>query len=653
LAQIRVWTAVLYAALAMPLLGWLIPALPFPLPMQTSIHISYQSAAGVAIGMPKPSSSLDRNSAGLATEKGGGIAGFAPTSSRTMVPRGFDRGSNKIRLRTFASLSSKRTRRTYQVPWAVIVAAVYVVITFVFLFRFLLGVLLSRRLNRDCKTIDEPRALQRLASYCRATGLRLAPRLAESGRVSVPLTVGVARPLILFPADWREWDDDTLDAVMVHELSHVTRRDTLTEQLSLIYRVILWFSPLSWWLHHRLCELAEQVSDEAALASGADRRRYAETLLNLFARLEAAPGRVRWQGVFMARAGQAEKRVDRILAWRGSMSSKAQRSIALCSMLLAIPAVYVAAAARPSITGRQAAPSHPASPQTPAVPATPVGPGLNGVVSPSAIPEVPPVPGSQSILPGPAPAPQSRALPQAAPVVAPVPEPAPAPRTPSHRAYSNSNDDQRYAVSSWNSTSMTGSFNQKDLEHIQALRAKIKGDFIWFEHDGKPYIIRDQATVDRAKQLFLPREALGQNEGELRREQDELEQKQEELERKQEELGKKMSEVRVKIPDLAADLQKLEAKIKELRSEGTEEDLSEIQEQLGDLQSKIGEIQVQAAAGRGQIGEQMGELGRLQGELGRQQGELARQQGELARKDSSEMKSLLDDALARGLAQPE
>jgi hypothetical protein len=34
------------------------------------------------------------------------------------------------------------------------------------------------------------------------------------------------------------------------------------------------------------------------------------------------------------------------------------------------------------------------------------------------------------------------------------------------------------------------------------LRKKIKGDFIWFRHNGKGYIIRDLPTIDAAKGFF-------------------------------------------------------------------------------------------------------------------------------------------------------
>ena len=132
--------------------------------------------------------------------------------------------------------------------------------------------------------------------------------------------MGVLRSTILLPADWREWDDAKLNAVLAHEVSHVARHDALTQRLSLLHRAIFWFSPLAWWLDRHLADLAEQASDEAALSCGADRKDYARTLLGFFEALQTAPGRVWWQGVAMAKAGQAEQRVERILSWKGSVT---------------------------------------------------------------------------------------------------------------------------------------------------------------------------------------------------------------------------------------------------------------------------------------------------------------------------------------------
>ena len=269
-----------------------------------------------------------------------------------------------------ASAANAQPRRPF--PWLAASAAIYFAVAIFMLMRLALGVILGRRLERESRLIEDSHALARLEFFSRAAGLRSSPpRLAECELLSVPVTFGVRRPAILLPAGWRDWEPAELDAVLAHEISHVARRDALAERLSLLHRAIFWFSPLSWWLARHLADLAEEASDDAALAAGADRTRYAETLLGFFAALEAAPGRVWWQGVSMATAGQAEKRVDRILEWKGSVAMRLKKPVVIAYMLCAIPVVCLIAAFRPTIINIHSEPSQQAAPQTTEPPALP------------------------------------------------------------------------------------------------------------------------------------------------------------------------------------------------------------------------------------------------------------------------------------------
>lgn len=108
------------------------------------------------------------------------------------------------------------------------------------------------------------------------------PRLSESPLVSVPATLGLWRLMILLPTDRREWDADKLRTVLAHEFSRIPRRDALTQWLVLLQRAVFWFSPLGWWFVRHLSQIAEEASDLAALATGADRLPYAKTLLGFF-----------------------------------------------------------------------------------------------------------------------------------------------------------------------------------------------------------------------------------------------------------------------------------------------------------------------------------------------------------------------------------
>jgi BlaR1 peptidase M56 len=548
--------------------------------------------------------------------------------------------------------------------------------------RFFIGLAFSRRLLQASRQIDEPCVTQRLAARASAWSLASIPQAAESELISVPVTMGALHSTILLPAAWREWDDAQLDAVIAHEVSHVARRDALTQRLSLLHRAIFWFSPLSWWLDRHLADLAEQASDEAALSCGADRKHYAKILLEFFETLHTAPGRVWWQGVSMAKAGQAEHRVERILAWKGSLAMPLQKSIAVVVVVLAVPVVYLAASAHPAqhvslpvgqFAQDQATPPTSSAAAAPATSQTtpPPQPGpasgvAGGVTDGTTGGPVSSGPTPPAAPPAPAPGVGTTVRAHVAPVV-PVGPSAPvaaiAPVAPvaaigqsesvsssSGRGFSyhyGYDDEQRFVIVSGKTDSLTMSGSTEDAHHVEKLRKQIPGDFIWFQRDEKSYVIRDQATVDRAKKLWEPQQELGKK-------QEALGKQQEALGKQQQELGAKMQQIRVNVPDMNADLEKLKAELKQLSSSGaTVEQVGHIQSEIGELQSKIGTLQSHAGDQQGKLGEEMGALGEKQGKLGEQQGELGRQQGELAEQATGQMKQLLDEAIAKGIAQPE
>ncbi|MGA9981537.1 MAG: M56 family metallopeptidase [Candidatus Sulfotelmatobacter sp.] len=727
------WTAVLYAALAMPLLAWMLPSLPVPTPtfLQHALNSVRQNRIFNTTAAPSSMEQVPAKevSPPQAAERRQNAAHSLPRASRggaspgtAWVTNEAQRGERLTLVHTsepvagaHASPSSlpsasatnaptvtAATSKSFpaSIPWSAVAAGTYLAIALFLLVRFFVGLAFSRRLLQASQIIDDRRVTIRMASRAHASGLAFLPPAAESEFISVPVTMGALRSTILLPAAWREWDNAKLDAVVAHEVSHVARRDALTQRLSLLHRAIFWFSPLAWWLDRHLANLAEQASDQAALSCGADRKRYATTLLEFFEALQAAPGRVWWQGVSMAKAGQAEKRVERILSWKGTVTmgfkkSVLKKSIAVVAVTLAVPVVYLAASARP--VGSNGSPQHvyvaqDQTPQPAPRPAPAPQAQSSSTPAPAAVPTLemisPPEPSAQ---PEPAPAPHAivgtitgtirggiasvppvAGVARVAPIapigpraalspiapIAPVAPPSPlailtgqsgSSHSSHGRGYSYSygyDDNQRFVIASGKTDSLTMSGSTEDAEHVEKLKKTIAGDFIWFERDEKSYIIRDQATIDRARKFGEPQEELGKK-------QEALGKQQEALGAQQEELGKKMEQVRVSIPDMTADLDKLKAELKQLSSSATMEQIGNIQSEIGDLQSKLGDLQSKAGDQQSKLGEQMGALGDKQGKLGDQQGKLGDQQAELAQQATRQMKQLLDEAITKGTAQPE
>lgn len=321
-----------------------------------------------------------------------------------------------------------------------------------------------------------------------------------------------------------------------------------------------------------------------------------------------------------------------------------KRSVLVAMAALAVPAVYLAAAARPA--NYRVVPQNSESGQIPAPPALPATPAAV-----PAMPAVAPAPPIHGVGPSGVIAP---ALP-AAPGTPGIP-PLPAIWSGQQNGFSSGHggfayaygfdDEQRFVIVSGKSDSFTMSGSSEDARHVRRLKKQIPGDFIWFQRDEKSYIIRDQATIDRARKLWSPQEELGKK-------QEELGKQQEALGKEQEELGAKMEQVRVNVPDMTAQLDALKAKLQKLGPTATIEQLGDLQSEIGELQSKIGEMQSHAGDAQGKFGAEQGALGEKQGKLGELQGELGRQEAELAERATKQMKSLLDEAIKNGTAKPE
>lgn len=686
-----VWRGVLFAALAMPLLGLFLPPILLPLPV---------------LGKAYPATVTESEAPQT-----------IPATRIVVVPPGA----------ASFELQAAPAREPRSIPWLPILSGFYLAIAIGLLARIFVGAAFGNRLARHAIPVRDGGALRRLSVLARRAGLRVQPLLAESEILAVPVTLRVRRPAILLPASWNSWDAVKLSAVLAHEMSHIARRDAMVQRLALIHRAVFWFSPLGWWLVRYLDDLAEQACDEAALACGVDRTQYAETLLGFVAALQDCRARVWWQGVAMAKRGDAEKRLDRILAWRSAMPKKLRKSFLVGLAVLAVPVVALTASVHPFFFDFAQSTATPAPP--PATPAAAPNPTNQVVANPGpalkALPGVPALPawpalGSQPAVqpvgtPAPAPSPAvapvmeqsaaSQSRPSASPVaptlsapsvvnVGPVPRaPAIGPVAPFSPAapvtaaitsappaatrvgvqaggvsqgpqdgvtvgvsgeapggvsYGETYDSgPRFVIVTKGSDSVIMSGSGEDEEHAKSLSSKINGDFIWFERDEKPYVIRDQGTVQRAKQFWQPVEDLG-------RQQEVLGKQQEALGKQQAALGQQMQSVRIKVPNLSAEMEKVEAEMKQLSANGgTVEQIGDLQSEVGELQSRIGELQSRAGTQQSQIGREQGDLGRKQAELGRQQGELGRRQGELSRQASQQMKQLLEDAIAHDLAQAE
>jgi beta-lactamase regulating signal transducer with metallopeptidase domain len=523
-------------------------------------------------------------------------------------------------------------------------------------------------------------------------------RLRSSRRVASPVNIGSG---IILPADYADWDEEKLRVVLAHERSHIRQGDFYLQLLAGLYATLFWFSPLGWWLKHKLNELSEAISDRAGLEEAASRSSYAQLLLEF-----AALPRPTLTGVAMARTSHLAQRIERLLnesSFRQAFAAGGRR--ALLAVLL-VPVALIAATALVRVEAA-AAPAVVASPSTqaglagqstpeqvtepsPAAAPTPDGAPAPPLPAPGPTPgamPAPPTPPMGGVEPGPAPMapmPPNRAV-EGLPTVPPGPgEMAPMPPMPpinvrinpgdirvhidsevraemaaareearAFRGMHFSYDGEPYALVGDPGTKshFNGDWDgdsDRNAE-IEKARKVAHGHFLWFRHDGKSYVVDDPAIVSQIDAMNKPMDDLGQQ---MRTLGDQMR----DLGKQQRELGKQMKDVSVPTPDLTKEMAELNAAVASLQAKqgGTisQKDLGELQRKIGHIQGELGSLQGKIVMQQMHIDGGMGKFGEEQGKLGGQMGELGAKMGKIAHENHEKINGIIDESLKNGKAKP-
>ena len=157
--------------------------------------------------------------------------------------------------------------------WPVLLAPVLLV-TLLGLGRIIVGLIYLGRCRRAATLIvplpDRVGALQRR--------LGLEVPLAATDRLSVPITFGWARPIVMVPMSFNRLSEDEQEGVACHEFLHIHRRDWPVALAEEIVRAMLWFHPAVWLLLPRIALSREQVVDAGTVALTGKRRQYLDAL---------------------------------------------------------------------------------------------------------------------------------------------------------------------------------------------------------------------------------------------------------------------------------------------------------------------------------------------------------------------------------------
>ena len=166
-----------------------------------------------------------------------------------------------------------RMLRWFGYAWVVVSAAL--------LLRLALGFVLVRWFALRAYPLYENGWSELNSELSHVMGLRGDVQLFASPHIATPMTWGVARPVIMLPSAAEDWTEERRRVVMLHELAHIRRRDSLTHMFAQVACAVYWFHPLVWKANARMRAEAERASDDLVLAAGTKPSVYADHLLEL------------------------------------------------------------------------------------------------------------------------------------------------------------------------------------------------------------------------------------------------------------------------------------------------------------------------------------------------------------------------------------
>jgi len=166
----------------------------------------------------------------------------------------------------------------------------------------------STLMDSHCIPEASRRTMHRIP-YCRSIKIRMLNRASAE---TSPLTLGLLRPIILLPASAATWEIERLDAVLLHELAHIRRRDWSTRLLANIVCALYWFHPLVWMAARKMRDESEVACDDQVVEMGIAAADYARHLLDIAVSSRNIRG-LSMVAVPMASAPKIEGRLKTIL----------------------------------------------------------------------------------------------------------------------------------------------------------------------------------------------------------------------------------------------------------------------------------------------------------------------------------------------------
>ena len=100
---------------------------------------------------------------------------------------------------------------------------------------------------------------------------------------SGPVASGTIKPKIFLPPVMADtWSVHDLEPVLLHELAHIKRHDSVVNTVQMIVQIIYFFNPLVWFANYKINSIREEACDDMAVGFlDGEKSRYSASILNV------------------------------------------------------------------------------------------------------------------------------------------------------------------------------------------------------------------------------------------------------------------------------------------------------------------------------------------------------------------------------------
>jgi len=222
--------------------------------------------------------------------------------------------------------------KSYVIDHNETIVLVWFLIIMVRCFQLIIGLNGLNHLRKHSTFAISVKWKNKIQSLTQQLGINQAIQVGECALIRVPMVIGHLKPLILLPIGLlTALPPQQIEAILIHELAHIYRRDYLVNLLQSMMEILFFFNPAVLWLSALIKAERENCCDELTIDQTSNKINYISALIACQEYQQTAPA----YAMTFNRSGGLRDRVHRLVGKGNTSLNTIEKSmLMLCTVAL-------------------------------------------------------------------------------------------------------------------------------------------------------------------------------------------------------------------------------------------------------------------------------------------------------------------------------